>query len=203
MASTRLQRKARRNKARAKKKVATIQRLNQKPVIKNVDIEEIKKEFAQKKAGKKTAEAPMADKAEAKLAKEAAKVEKAEEPKTEKKAEKAESPKAEKKAEPKKAEKAEAVKEEEAGVDVEALINSVGKADGRSKDDLKNINGIGPAFEKKLNEIGIYSYEQISKLTKKDIENLGNMDGLSAEKIESDDWKGSAKEQIKLAKKDK
>jgi hypothetical protein len=50
MASTRLVRKALRNRTVAKRRVSTIKRLTSKPVIKNVDIEQIKEEFAKKKA---------------------------------------------------------------------------------------------------------------------------------------------------------
>ena len=49
MAVTRLERKARKNKNVAKKRVATIQRLSFVPVIKNVNIEAIKNEFNVKK----------------------------------------------------------------------------------------------------------------------------------------------------------
>ncbi|MEM6814404.1 MAG: hypothetical protein AAF600_08425 [Bacteroidota bacterium] len=48
MAVTRLERKGRKNKNVAKNRVATIKRLNRVPSIKNVDIEEIKNEFASK-----------------------------------------------------------------------------------------------------------------------------------------------------------
>jgi len=51
MAVTRLERKGRKNKNVAKKRVATIKRLSAAPAIKNVDIEAIKEEFA--KQGKK------------------------------------------------------------------------------------------------------------------------------------------------------
>ena len=51
MAITRLKRKDRKNKSRATNKIRKIQFLNSKPVIKQVDIEKIKNEFAQK--GKK------------------------------------------------------------------------------------------------------------------------------------------------------
>ncbi|MEM6642742.1 MAG: hypothetical protein AAF616_07160 [Bacteroidota bacterium] len=52
MAVTRLERKGRKNKNVAKNRVATMKRLNTIPSVKNVDIEEIKKEFAEKsKAG--------------------------------------------------------------------------------------------------------------------------------------------------------
>ena len=52
MAVTRLQRKDRKNVARAKAKVANISRLMTKPAIKEVDIEAIKAEFAARKAAK-------------------------------------------------------------------------------------------------------------------------------------------------------
>lgn len=48
MAVTRLQRKDMRNKARANNRVKRIKQLTKMPVIKNVDIEEIKKSFASK-----------------------------------------------------------------------------------------------------------------------------------------------------------
>lgn len=51
MAVTRLERKGRRNRARANNKVARIKQLSWKPTIKNVDIEAIKEEFANKKGG--------------------------------------------------------------------------------------------------------------------------------------------------------
>jgi hypothetical protein len=50
MAVTRLERKGRKNKNVAKNRVATIQRLSFVPVIKNVDVDAIKKEFDAKKA---------------------------------------------------------------------------------------------------------------------------------------------------------
>lgn len=62
MASTKLLRKARRNKGRAKVKQDTIKRLSFQPVIKKVDPEELKKEFAPaKKTAKK--EAPKKEEA--------------------------------------------------------------------------------------------------------------------------------------------
>ena len=52
MAVTRLERKGQKNVSRAKARVQTIKRLRAAPVIKNVDIEAIKAEFAKKKSGK-------------------------------------------------------------------------------------------------------------------------------------------------------
>lgn len=54
MAVTRLERKGRKNKSRAKARVKTIQRLSGSPMIKNVDIEAIKEEF-EKNLTKKSA----------------------------------------------------------------------------------------------------------------------------------------------------
>ena len=53
MAITRLKRKGRRNKTVARVRVETIDRLNAQPIIKNVDIEEIKKSFKSKSTSKK------------------------------------------------------------------------------------------------------------------------------------------------------
>jgi len=52
MAVTRLERKGRKNKARAKARVKQIKLLNQKPPVVNVDVEAIKAEFANKAAAK-------------------------------------------------------------------------------------------------------------------------------------------------------
>lgn len=50
MGVTRLKRKERRNRAKANDRIAKIKQFTTKPVIKNVDIEAIKKEFEEKKA---------------------------------------------------------------------------------------------------------------------------------------------------------
>ena len=50
MAVTELRRKARKNRTRANNAVQRIQQLQQKPTIKNVDVEAIKASFAEKKA---------------------------------------------------------------------------------------------------------------------------------------------------------
>jgi len=95
MAVTRLERKGRKNKNVAKNRVATIQRLSFVPVIKNVDVDAIKKEFDAMKAepAVKVEKAVKAEKVEKTVA---AKAEKG--VKTEKPA-KAKAPKAKKSAE--------------------------------------------------------------------------------------------------------
>ncbi|WP_185153627.1 hypothetical protein [Fulvivirga lutimaris] len=111
MAVTRLKRKAKRNKVRSKTRLAEIQRLNSRPVIKSVDVEAIKEEFAKggakKATPKKEEAAPKAEKKEA-----APKAEKKEAaPKAEKKAA---APKAEKKEAAPKAEKKKAAPKKKA-----------------------------------------------------------------------------------------
>ncbi len=54
MAITRLERKGKKNIARATNRIIHIKHLNWKPVIKQVDVEAIKAEFAAKKEAKAT-----------------------------------------------------------------------------------------------------------------------------------------------------
>ncbi|MCB0374458.1 MAG: hypothetical protein KDD04_00910 [Sinomicrobium sp.] len=56
------------------------------------------------------------------------------------------------------------------------------------RDDLKRINGIGPAIEKKLNKIGIYTLLQISNFTREDIENVAKRLESFPKKIEKEQW---------------
>ena len=67
MAVTRLERKGRKNKNVAKKRVNTMKRLATKPVIKNIDVEAIKAEFeaGATKPAAKAKKAPKAKKEEA------------------------------------------------------------------------------------------------------------------------------------------
>jgi hypothetical protein len=68
MAVTRLKRKERRNMAKANDRQAKIKQFTTKPVIKNVDIEAIKLEFAQKKAAGVATEAQAAKPAQTEAA---------------------------------------------------------------------------------------------------------------------------------------
>lgn len=71
------------------------------------------------------------------------------------------------------------------------------KAKDSGKDDLKEITGIGPVFEKELNARGYTTFEQISKLTEEDMEKLADIDGVTADLIKNEDWVGQAKELMK------
>ncbi|MAZ27847.1 MAG: 50S ribosomal protein L21 [Cytophagaceae bacterium] len=85
-------------------------------------------------------------------------------------------------------------------INLDNVLHNIGTALKADADDLKKINGIGPAFEKKLNEIGIYTYEQISKLKAADKEELSAIDGITREKIESEEWVKQAKALLKEKK---
>lgn len=70
---------------------------------------------------------------------------------------------------------------------------SFGKASEDEKDDLKKIKGVGPFIEEKLNNIGIYTYKQISKFSNDDIDTVTEMIQFFPGRMLRDDWKGQAK----------
>jgi predicted flap endonuclease-1-like 5' DNA nuclease len=81
-----------------------------------------------------------------------------------------------------------------------ALGTKIALATASQKDDLKLINGVGPFIEKKLNNLGIYTFEQISQFD----DELSNTTTDAIEffpgRIQRDDWVGQAK--ILMGKKD-
>lgn len=61
-------------------------------------------------------------------------------------------------------------------------------------DDLKLINGIGPAVERRLNGIGIFAFAQLAALSPADIAAaVADLSGLSAERIIKQDWISQAR----------
>ena len=61
-------------------------------------------------------------------------------------------------------------------------------------DDLKLINGIGPAVEKRLNGVGIFTFTQLAALSPADVAAaVADLTGLSAERIVKQDWIGQAR----------
>lgn len=82
-------------------------------------------------------------------------------------------------------------------INIDKVLHSIGTALKADADDLKLINGIGPVFEEKLNELGIYTFEQISKLKAADRDELSAIDGITREKIEEEEWVKQAKELLK------
>lgn len=82
-------------------------------------------------------------------------------------------------------------------INIDKVLHSIGTALKADADDLKLINGIGPVYEEKLNALGIYTFEQISKLKAADREELAAIDGITREKIEDEEWVKQAKELLK------
>ncbi len=70
----------------------------------------------------------------------------------------------------------------------ELNFDSFGYANVDNKDDLTRINGIGPYIEQRLNEIGIYNYDQISKLQRSDIRVITELIDFFPDRIERDNW---------------
>jgi len=62
----------------------------------------------------------------------------------------------------------------------------------QAKDDLTLISGIGPAIQKKLNGLGIYTFQQISEFTPQDIEVVASALKVFKGRIGRDNWIGQA-----------
>ena len=61
-------------------------------------------------------------------------------------------------------------------------------------DNLRLINGIGPAVEERLNRVGIFTFSQLATLSPADIAAaVAGLAGLSAERIIKQDWIGQAR----------
>ena len=116
------------------------------------------------------------------------------------KAEKKEEPA--KKEEPKKAAKKPAAKpkaDKKAEAKDDTKSASLFEAPKGEPDDLKQISGVGPVLEKKLNDLGITQFAQVAAFKKADIAKVD--DALSFKgRIERDDW---LKQAAKLAKEKK
>ncbi len=75
----------------------------------------------------------------------------------------------------------------QAGPAVMFLSEPDGKAD-----DLKKLNGVGPALEKKLNALGIYHFRQIAEFSEEDVARVDEVLNFKG-RITRDDWIGQAK----------
>ena len=64
----------------------------------------------------------------------------------------------------------------------------------QTKDDLTRIKVIGPFLENQLNQIGIFTYQQISEFDLDTIDEVTKAIGYFPGRIEKDDWVGQAKE---------
>jgi predicted flap endonuclease-1-like 5' DNA nuclease/cell division protein FtsB len=73
-------------------------------------------------------------------------------------------------------------------------FSRIGLATVAMKDDLKEIKGIGPFIEKKLNSIGIYSFGQIANFTLADEEIVNDVIEFFPGRIRRDRWVDQAKQ---------
>lgn len=62
----------------------------------------------------------------------------------------------------------------------------------QTRDDLTLISGIGPGIQKKLNQLGIYTFQQIAEFTPEDIENVTRALKVFKGRIGRDNWIGQA-----------
>ncbi len=79
------------------------------------------------------------------------------------------------------------------------VVVRVGTPD--SVDQLTKIYGIGKKYAGMLNDLGISSYAQIAQLRKADVRTLAAALGVLDDRLETEDWVGSAKTLQKEAKK--
>ncbi len=64
---------------------------------------------------------------------------------------------------------------------------------GGGKDDLKLISGVGPALEKKLNDLGIFTFKQVSEFDADMVETVNDAIEFFPGRVQRDDWVGQAK----------
>ena len=67
-------------------------------------------------------------------------------------------------------------------------LTSLGVATASEKDDLQEIKGIGPFIEEKLNVLGIYTYEQLSKMTAEMEDEVNDAIELFPGRVNRDEW---------------
>lgn len=73
-------------------------------------------------------------------------------------------------------------------------FKTLGTASEDNKDDLKNIKGIGPFLEEKLNALGIYTYKQISNMTPELEDQVNEAIEFFPGRIKRDNWVKQAKD---------
>ncbi|MBT8185391.1 MAG: polysulfide reductase NrfD, partial [Eudoraea sp.] len=77
---------------------------------------------------------------------------------------------------------------------VSSLLGTLGTFDASrdTADDLKKVKGIGPQMEKTLNQLGIFTFAQVSKMTEKEYDLLDEITGSFPGRAQRDDWAGQA-----------
>ncbi len=78
----------------------------------------------------------------------------------------------------------------------------IGRSSAAERNELQQIVGIGPYTEAKLNELGIYSFDQISKFTNEDIEIVTKLIKFFPDRIKNDRWVEKAKRLKEITRED-
>ncbi|WP_372944588.1 NrfD/PsrC family molybdoenzyme membrane anchor subunit [Muriicola sp.] len=96
---------------------------------------------------------------------------------------------------PKTETKTEAASQQIPRAEASDLLSKLGTFDpSKDKaDDLKKVKGIGPKMEKTLNQIGIYTFAQVSRMTEAEYNMLDELTGAFPGRAQRDDWAGQAK----------
>ena len=83
---------------------------------------------------------------------------------------------------------------EDASEKANTLLKSIGTFDAATQtaDDLKLISGVGPKMEEKLHQLGIFTFEQVSKMTDKEYDLLDSIIDEFPGRAKRDDWAGQA-----------
>ncbi|MFD2827850.1 NrfD/PsrC family molybdoenzyme membrane anchor subunit [Leeuwenhoekiella polynyae] len=78
--------------------------------------------------------------------------------------------------------------------EIDLMLAKIGTYDPATQtaDDLKKISGVGPVLEQKLHQLGIYTYDQVSKMTKTEYDLLDEIIDAFPGRAERDDWAGQA-----------
>ena len=73
--------------------------------------------------------------------------------------------------------KVQLLKQELHKMKINALLANIGtfNPETQQADDLKKISGVGPVMEQKLHQLGIYTFEQVSRMTDKDYDLLDSI----------------------------
>jgi molybdopterin-containing oxidoreductase family membrane subunit len=74
------------------------------------------------------------------------------------------------------------------------LLGTLGTFDAATQtpDDLKKITGVGPVLEKKLNAMGLFTFQQIAKMTNTDYDLFDEILGELPGRAKRDDWAAQA-----------
>jgi len=77
---------------------------------------------------------------------------------------------------------------------IRSLMSSIGTFDPKTQtqDDLKRISGVDSIMEQKLHQFGIYTFEQVSRITDLEYDLLDSLIGELSGSAKRDDWAGQA-----------